>query len=396
MTQAISESRINEGVGDVDYLARARSISSVINSEADAMEAARTITPPVARAIADNGLFWMLVPRSYGGGGQDLVTSMKVVEELSRADGSTGWVIMANAFTAAIAAGFLGPDVASDMFSDGNMAIVAGMFIPVGQGILVDGGYRVTGNYSFGSGAHHASWMGAGFTVCDSEGTPILSADGKPVVRAAFLPRDQVKLLGGWDVMGMVATGSENYSVSDVFVPDAHTIDSFAAVAVRDEPLFRFGLLPLAVSPHAPVALGIAQRALEEIARIVRTKTRPGYPTVVGDSERFRCEFVSNEALLQAARRYVYDVHADAEAALVSGGDLSAEQSARMRQAATWVTLVAQDIVSFAYNWGGSASIRSTSVLGRCLRDISVAAMHMVVEPVALVQAAQPILDVYA
>ena len=382
-------------IGD-DYVARARALKPIIDAEADAMEAGATITRPVVDAIAENGLFWLLVPREYGGAGQDLVTSLKVVEELARADGSVGWAFMANAFSTGIAVGYFPEDGAREMFGGPDKGITAGMILPTGKGVRVDGGYRVTGTYGFASGSHHASWIGAGFVVHDDEGNPLTADDGvTPVCRVAFVPREQIEFLGGWNVMGMVATGSDNYRVEDLFVPEAHTMDTFSTVPVRPEPVYKLGLLGIGVGGHAPVALGIAQRALEEIAQVATTKARPGYPTVVGDSEMFRREFVIHEAQLQAARRYVYDAHADAEAAAAAGAEITDEQRARLRQVATWVQQVAQEIVTFAYNWGGSASIRNPSVLGRCLRDISVGAQHMLVEPMTLVDASGPILAGY-
>jgi indole-3-acetate monooxygenase len=397
MTQTISrpESALDGPIDGAAYVARARSIAPIIDAEADAMEAGCTITPAVVEAIADNGLFWLLVPQEFGGAGQSLVTSLKVVEELARADGSTGWAFMANAFSAGIAAGFLNADGANDLFAGADKAITAGMILPTGKGVRVEGGYRVNGNYAFASGSNHASWIGAGFVVYDDEGNALISDDGQPVCRVAFVPRDEVKFLGGWDVMGMVATGSYNYSATDLFVPDAHAMDTFSTVPVRPESVYKLGLLGIGVGGHAPVALGIAQRALEEIARIATTKSRPGYPTVVGDSDMFRREFVANEALLQAARRYVYDAHGAAEAAAEAGEEITEEQRARLRQVTTWVQGVAQEIVTFAYNWGGSASIRNPSVLGRCLRDITVGARHLLVEPMTLVDAAPTILAGY-
>ncbi len=393
MTQTISRP---EPVLDGDaYIAKARAIAPIINAEADAMEAGLTITPAVVAALADNGLFWLLVPQEFGGAGQSLVTSLKVVEELARADGSTGWAFMANAFSTGIAAGFLNADGANDLFSGADKAITAGMILPTGKGVRVEGGYRVNGKYAFASGSNHASWIGAGFVLYDDEGNMLFSDDGQPVCRVAFVPRDQVEFLGGWNVMGMVATGSYNYSATDLFVPDAHAMDTFSTAPVRPEAVYRLGLLGIGVGGHAPVALGIAQRALEEIAQIATTKSRPGYPTVVGDSDMFRREFVANEALLQAARRYVYDAHGDAEATAEAGEEISEEQRARLRQVTTWVQGVAQEIVTFAYNWGGSASIRNPSVLGRCLRDISVGARHLLVEPMTLVDAAPTILAGY-
>jgi indole-3-acetate monooxygenase len=377
----------------IDWVARARSIKPIIDAEAATMEAGATITKPVVDALAEQELFWVLVPKEYGGAGEGIVNSLKIVEELSRADGSVGWAYMANAFSTGVAVGFFSPEGARQMYAGDDKAVTAGMILPTGTGRRVEGGYEVTGTYGFGSGSHHASWIGAGFVVVGEDGTPEMNGE-TPVCRIAFVPRDQVEFLGGWNVMGMAATGSDNYKVEGLFVPEAQTMDTFSTEPVRSEAVYKLGMLGIGVGGHAPVALGIAQRALEEIAQITKEKARPGYPTVVGDSEMFRRGFVEHEALLQAARLYVYQAHADAEAA-AEAGTITDEHRARLRQAATWVQKVAQDIVTWAYNWGGSASIRNPSVLGRCLRDISVGAQHMLVEPMTLVDASAPIIAGY-
>jgi indole-3-acetate monooxygenase len=392
MTETLTRPATDES-GAVDYVARARSLKPIIDAEADTMEAGATITKPVVDALAESGLFWVLVPKEYGGAGEGIVNSLKIVEELARADGSVGWAYMANAFSTGVAVGFFPSDGAAEMYAGADKAVTAGMILPTGTGRRVDGGYEVTGTYGFGSGSHHASWIGAGFVVVDEAGNPEMNGE-TPVCRIAFVPRDQVEFLGGWDVMGMAATGSDNYKVDGLFVPEAHTMDTFSTEPVRPEAVYKLGMLGIGVGGHAPVALGIAQRALEEIAQITLEKKRPGYPTVVGDSEMFRRGFVENDALLQAARLYVYQAHADAEAA-AADGTITDEHRARLRQAATWVQKVAQEIVTWAYNWGGSASIRNPSVLGRCLRDISVGAQHMLVEPMTLVDASAPIIAGY-
>lgn len=378
-----------------EYAARARAVSSVIGDEADAIEQAGTLTARTVESLREQGLFGLLLPHEFGGAGLGIVEALEVIEELARADGSTGWAVMANAFSAGIAAGFLPAEGAREMFGGTEPGITAGMILPTGSAVRVDGGYRVTGRYAFGSGSAHASWIGAGFVVTDEDGTPEVDANGGPVCRVAFLPRERVDFLGGWHVMGMVGTGSVDYAVNGVFVPEAHTMDTFSTVPVRAEPVYRLGLLGIGVGGHAPVALGIARRSLEEIATIASTKSRPGYPTVVADSHLFKRDFVAHEALLQAARRYVYDAHADAEATAELGLEVTAEQRARLRQVTTWVQQVAHDVVTFAYSWGGSASLRTPSVLGRCYRDISVGARHVLVEPMTLVEAADEILPGY-
>ncbi len=193
----------------------------------------------------------------------------------------------------------------------------------------------------------------------------------------------------------MVGTGSYDYQVSDEFVPERFTMDTFSTVPVRPEAVYQLGLLGIGVGGHAPVALGLAERALEEIARIVSGKVRPGYDGFVGDSDVFRIEFARHEALFKAACAYVYEVFGDAEDTAAAGLPISDEQHARLRQAATWVQEVAGDVVMFAHRWAGSATVRTPSVLGRCVRDAAVATQHALIDRMTLRDAAGAILPGY-
>ncbi|MEV5649521.1 acyl-CoA dehydrogenase family protein [Nocardia sp. NPDC052254] len=380
---------------DAEYLERARRVAEVVTAEADAIEEQATITDTVFRALADAGLFWILVPEEFGGAGLGIVGAFQVVQELARADGSTGWAFMANAFSTGIAVGFLNHEGAREIFAPPGRGITAGMIVPTGAGTRVDGGYRVTGRFQFASGSAHASWIGVGFVVHDADGDPIVDADGTPEMRVGFVPRDQVEFLGNWNVMGMVGTGSYDYRVEDCLIPEKFTMETFSTVPNRPEPVYELGLLGIGVGGHAPIALGLAERALQEIAGIVANKQRPGYSTVVGDSELFGLDFAKHEALFRAARAYVYETYGDAEATAARGEAITDEQRARMRQAATWVQEVAGDIVTFAHRWAGSATVRNPSALGRCVRDAAVATQHALVDRMSLVEAAQAILPGY-
>ena len=379
---------------EADYLERARSVAEVVVAEADQIEAAATITTPVFEALSAADLFWILVPEEYGGAGLDIVSAFRVIQELSRADGSTGWAFMANSCSMAVAAGYMNPAGALDIFGE-NRGITAGMIVPTGSAVRVDGGFRVTGRYQFASGSAHANWIGAGFVVKDDNGDPILDADGQPDARISFLPREKVEFLGNWDVMGMVGTGSYDYRVDDQFVPENHTMETFSTTPVRNEPVYKLGLLGIGVGGHAPVALGLAQRALEEIATIVEAKVRPGYAGVVGDSDLFHLDFARHEALFRAAQAYVYEAYGDAEKTAAAGKPISDEQRARMRQVATWAQEVAGDVVTFAHRWAGSATVRKPSALGRCVRDAAVATQHALIDRITLAEAAPAILAGY-
>lgn len=380
---------------DVDYLERARSVGKIVQREGDAIEDNKTITAPVVEALRDTGLFWMLVPAEYGGAGLDIVTAFKVIQELSRADGSTGWAFMANSCSTAIAVGFMPAEGAGELWAGPDKAITAGMIVPTGRGVAVDGGYRVSGKFQFASGSAHATHIGAGFVVYDEAGDPILDENGEPQFRISFVPRDAVEFQGNWNVMGLTGTGSEDYEVTDYFVAERFTMETFSTDPVRPESVYQLGLFGIGVGGHAPVALGLAQRALEEIARITEGKVRPGYTGPVGESDLFRIEFAKNDAMFRAAQAFVYEVYGDAQSTVDAGLPLTDEQRARMRQAATWVQEIAGDIVMFAHRWAGSATVRVPSALGRCVRDAAVATQHALIDRMTLVEAAPAILPSY-
>lgn len=377
------------------HLERARAVAEIVVAEANAIEEGATITQPVYDALVDSRLFWMLVPRDLNGEGLSLVESFEVIEELSRADGSTGWAFMANSLSTSLAAGFLNDKGARDLFEQPVPGITAGMILPTGAGRPVPGGFVVTGNYQFASGSAHASWIGAGFVVTDEEGNTQTSPDGQPLCRTAFVPRDQVEFRGNWNVWGLVGTGSYDYGLTELFIPEEHVFDTFSTTPVRPEPVYRLGLLGIGVGGHAPVALGIARRALDEIVKVVTVKSRLGYPTVVADSELFKLEFAKTEALYRAARAYVYEVHREAEVWVEAGRELTEEHSARLRQAVTWVQEVAATVTNFAHRWGGSQSFRNPTALGRATRDAAIATQHLLVDPMSMVDAAPAIMAGY-
>ena len=374
------------GAVSADFLDRAAKVADLVEHEADETERAGTMTRPVFDALVDSELFWILLPSDLGGGGQGVVPFLEVVEELSRADASSGWSYMANAGSIGVAAGFLQPEATREMFGGPSKAITAGQLGPIGRGTEVTGGYRFAGDYQFGSGSAHASWIGGGFLV-EEAGRIQLGADGTPDARIAFLPRERATFHGNWDVTGLVGTGSHDYRISDQVVPKEFTYARSGAVPVRGEPVFALGHLGLGIAGHAAVALGLMKSALGEVARITDGKKRVGYPGPVGDYPLFLHEFAKHDAMYRAARGYVLEVFGDAEAKAAAGRPVTSVELARIRQASTWVHDVASEVVGFCRLWGGTQAFRNPTRLGRVIRDLAVATQHVLVDPVTLVAA---------
>ena len=366
---------------------RTDGVARIARELADESERLGTLAPDAEAAMRESGLFWVLLPAELGGLGAGVVSAMEVFEAVSRADGSSGWTLMANSLATSVVAAYCGDEAVAQIFGPGDAnAVVAGMLGPGGNCVEVDGGYRGSGRYSFGSGSGHADWLAAGMFVLE-DGRPRNLATGQPEVRVCIVPRRAVELAANWDVMGLVGTGSYDYVVPEQFVEAGFSFERTSLNPRRGGPIFSLGVAGLACAGHGAVALGIAARALEEIAGLAGQKKRPAYPSVVGDHPLFLHGFSHHEAMYQAARAYIHELFGEAQDTVDSGGELSALTRQRFRQSATYVHSVAADVVRWCYTWGGSDALRLPSPLGRCLRDISGATQHIFVDPVTLVDA---------
>jgi alkylation response protein AidB-like acyl-CoA dehydrogenase len=378
-------------VAKPDFLSRARSLTSLVRQEAATTESKGTLSDIVVDAMKAEELFWMLVPAEMGGGGIKLTEAMEVLAEITCADGSSGWTLMANSTQTAIAAAYCGPAAIEAMFGGGRRAITAGMFGPGGKSVEVEGAYVGAGKFSFASGSAHANWIAAGMMVLDN-GVPRRMPSGQPEVQVCFVPREKVQFKGNWNVTGLEGTGSYDYELPEQRIGRDFAFERSTLAPQRGGALFSLGIAAFACAGHASIPLGLMKRSLAELVGIAAKKSRPGQSTVIAESPVFREKFSLNEASYHACRKYIFDVFGDAEATVENGQPLSAEQRARFRQATTWAHQVGADVVRFCQLWAGSESIRAASPLGRCMRDMSVATQHVFVDPISLVDAAPAIM----
>lgn len=369
----------------------ARELRHLLDAEAGASDELGHMTPTVVDALFDRGLMTLALPAACGGAEADLVTQVEVYEELSSAEPSAGWSHMACATSTAFAAAFLGDDAVVEMFSD-RRTVTAGQFAPRGTFQAVDGGYRVTGDYSFASGSNHAAHLMAGGTVLDAQGDMVMGDDGMPEMRVAAIPRDEVSLAGGWHVLGLRGTGSQDYSVTDVFVPSGRTFELLSEEPRRGGAQFRIGILPMTSAGHAGWALGVGRRALDEIADLAKRKQRMGAAEVLARQQLFQKEFGEHRARLRSARAYVMESFAAIQSA-AEAGSATLEHKADVRVSTTHCTRVAADVVTWSYRHGGGDALRDGHPLQRCMRDIHAGTQHIFVDDSTYVTGAQVWLD---
>jgi alkylation response protein AidB-like acyl-CoA dehydrogenase len=354
-----------------DPLKAARSLRELIDSHSDEAERLALLPEPVVRAIADAGLYAMLVPRELGGAEPHPVQVLEACAELAYADASTGWCVMANVFfTGGIYA--LGSDALVEaVFGSDAGYIGAGQISSLGRAERVPGGYRVSGSFHFGSGSREASWF-LGAVVEYQDGRPVTGAGGGPVIRFAVTARENVRLIRNWDVMGLAATASYDFDYPEHFLPDAF-VEVPPGQSRRGGPLFA-----IQVSlGHAAWALGVARRTLDELRSLARRKQRFGRQTLI-DQEIFQRDYALHEAMLAAALdncRNAFSRHYDQAARRIDTPEVRADY----RLAACWAVEVAVKIGHFAYLAAGSDALRNqdgSNRLQRCFRDIHAGSQH--------------------
>jgi len=370
-------------------LAVAQSLCPLVRSQAASVENERSLTSTVIDAFRQAQLFCITVPKDLGGGGADVLTGLQVIEAVSRADGSIGWSLMANSCAVSMAAGFLPASAVDRMFADGP-PIVAGMLAPRGSAVPSGDGFTISGSYQFGSGIAHADWIAGGVFVRE-HGRVRQTPGGGPDIRAFYVPRSQVEVQGNWDVMGLNGTGSFDYHIPEQHVDESCGYSITDARPTRSDPSYQLGFIPLGSLGHGAIGLGIALRAVEELAIIAHSKRRPGNPGII-EQQLFLHDFAVKEASLQAARCLFFDAVRAALRSAERTGSTTQVQQGRMIQANTYATAVAADVVRWCYTWSGSDGLRNPSALGRCLRDIAGATQHVLVDANSLVGMAPELL----
>jgi alkylation response protein AidB-like acyl-CoA dehydrogenase len=342
-------------------LARARSAAPLIAAAADRIEQARELPPDLLDALHHARLFRTLLPRAFGGDEASLAEQVQVLETIAAADASTAWCI-GQAAGCSMAAAYLDPAAARQVWG-GPRAVLAWGQAAHAKAEVAPGGYRVSGEWRFASGGRHATWFGCHCRLPQPDGPPL---DGTLLV-----PANEVTLTDAWDVLGLRGTGSDTYSVHDLFVP--------AELALRrDQPalrrehgtLYRFSTTHAYASGFAAVALGIARAMLTEFVTLARAKTPGGTTRALRDSAVLQRDIALCEARLRAARTLLLTTLDEAWRHAETGAELDLDRRVGIRLAATFATREARDVADLCWQEAGASAIFQSGPFERRFRDV--------------------------
>lgn len=366
-----------QGTKPDDIRDAARAFMPELRERAEEIEEARRLPRELSDRFAASGFYRMCVPNVYGGLELPPADTMETIEILARADGASAWCVFIGATSGSVLA-MLPKASAREIFARPE-TLVSGVFAPRGQAVAVDGGFRVNGQWQWGSGTQNADWILAGCQVI-RDGKPDLLSNGTPRSRMMLLPADQIEFLDTWYVSGLAGTGSTDFSIHDAFVPESHAI-GIGVDGPLSRPLYafpQFGLLSMGI---AAVSLGLARAAIDELTEIAGAKTPSGSARPLAARPATQAEVSRAEATLRSARAFYYETIEAAWQAARRAGHIETEHRRDIRLATTFATHACAETVDRMYNLGGGTSVYRRSPLQRIFRDVHVATQHMMVSP---------------
>jgi alkylation response protein AidB-like acyl-CoA dehydrogenase len=363
-----------------DLLEAAAALRPVIRGFQDEIERERRIPRPLVAQLRAAGLYRMFVPRELGGAQVDVLTFFRAVELAAEGDGSVGWNLGTNSL-AGSAVLSLPDEGVREIFADGPDVIFAGTIGPIaGQAVPVDGGYLVTGRWRFGSGCRESNWMVGTCRVFEGD-RPRLNPDGTPELRRVVIPTADCAIVDTWDVIGMRGTGSHDWTVAELFVPERRTQHFNTRWTRWPGTLYA---LPIHAyqGPHfSPVATGIARAGLDALAELAGAKTPRQQQGLLREQAQVQ-EWVGRaETLLGAAQAYRTAVTSEVWETVAAGRPATLEQQARCRLAACHAVDSAMQAMDLMYRAGGTTSIEHSHRLARCWRDVHVVGQTFQVLP---------------
>jgi alkylation response protein AidB-like acyl-CoA dehydrogenase len=350
-----------------------QNLEPLVRADVPEMQATRRLTPAVVDGLRASGVFGMALPDSLGGPGLSPLEQFEVLEALTYADGSVGWCAMIGSDSGYLP-GFLDDDAVSELYPVPNM-VSAGKIQPMGTARRSGDGWRVTGRWDFGSGSTHADRFLGGVLLCDATGDLLTNEQGRPCVRVAHLPREAVTVHDTWNSIGMRATASNDFEVTDAHIPDNWIFDAFGPMS-REDPLYR---LPMwFIVKHAGNTTALARRAIDEAVEAAKTKTVMPQQQLLIDHPGTLEAVARAEAATRSARAFLVAEIERVWQRCIDDGDLSVEVTAPLRLALVHSATVAADVTRSMFDLMTTTAIKADSVFALLAADASVAKTHIV------------------
>ena len=380
------DNRLPADVESQPLVRAATGLQPLLRELHDEIEREQRFPRALVEKMREAGLYRMVIPRLLGGYQADALTYLRAVELMAEGCGSVGWNLANNGIVQLVSLG-LPDEGVHEIYAQSPSTPGAGTAVQGGgQAVPVEGGYRVTGRWSFGSGSPEASWMLGSFQILD-DGKPRLSPEGKPLYWRGFFSRAEVEIVpGSWDVTGLRGTGSFDWTVHDVFLPERRTM-VHAGVPLDNQwdrwPGVTYSLPTQCwIGPHhSAVITGIARAGIDALIELAGGKTPRGRTGLLCDNPQVQDAVGRADAILNAGRAYRSAMITELWNSVAAGKGTTLEQRARCRLASTYAADSARQAIDLVYRHGGSTSFKRDSRLAECWRDLHTVGQTVTLAP---------------
>jgi indole-3-acetate monooxygenase len=358
------------------FYERLEKLLPLVRDQAEQAEALGRMTDEVIEALVEGGFFTMMFPKDVGGPELSAIDGMRLVERLSYEHASAGWCTMINNMEGTTMAIYLDQKGIDAVFANGPTITIAGNGVPRGFARPVDGGYMIKGDWAYGSSIHHADWVHSGCFITDDGGNMVIE-NGSPKIIICHHPKSTIKLMGNWDVLGLRATGSFDYTLAggeELFVPDYMAYGFDIGAPLRGSAQGYLGLAGYSAMGHTAWAVGVGQRMLDEVAEVIRNRSDPFGNSA--DSPTFRFQFAQAHARFRAARALVYETWESISTTAGRAEPPTFEEMTMAKLALRHIHDVVSDIATFAHKAARGASLHNT-VMQRFYRDVHSGTQHL-------------------
>jgi len=386
MRQIAEDKQLPADIDAQPLVRAAAALQPAIRDHLDEINREQRLPKALVEKFHAAGFYNMTIPRELGGLQVDPLTYLRVVELLAEAAGSVGWNLCNNSIAQLVTLG-LPDEGVQELYAQRPDTPIAGTAVMGGgRAVPVEGGYRVTGRWPFGTGCQEASWMLGSFQIFDGD-RPRRSPDGNSSHWRGIFKRSEARIVeGSWDVAGLRATGSFDWTVEDIFLPERRTM--VHAGIPLDNQWSRWSGISYAlpaqawVGPHhSAVITGICRAGINAMIELAGAKTPRGRSERLCDNPQVQDAIGRADSILNAGRAYRTAMVSEVWNTVAAGEETTLEQRARCRMAAANAADSARTAMDLVYRQGGSTSYKRESRLAECWRDLHVVGQAVTVMP---------------
>lgn len=358
-----------------EFLRRAVALVPTLRERAPEAERLRRMPEATVEDLHRLGLWRGMQPARWGGHEIDPATYYDACIELATGCASTGWVLgVVGVHSWQL--GLFPLQAQEDVWGKDTSVLIASSYAPVGKVTNVEGGYRISGQWSFSSGCDYADWILTGAIVDDKE------RPGRRQGLTLLIPKSDYRIVDNWQVAGLSGSGSKAFVIDDAFVPEHRTLSTWAARQLdtpgaqhNPNPIFRMPFMNVFVYAVSAPTIGVAQGMLDTYLEQGRKKLQaPGSPLA---KDSFAHARVARAALqVASARNQMREDLRGLLALAVAGDPIPIETRARARWGAAYALDISLEAVDRVFEVGGGYSIHSDNPMQRMFRDAHAMRVH--------------------